>query len=285
MSSSTIDLISPFSPLGKKHIQGLDAVIADIVAYNAGLAPPIEDLIRYVTGYLSTTYSITDISALDALHAGLSDCINSYLAGSSAGSIGFVGLNSVDVADIPSYLTRLEQSAKAAPSVNSPQASRLLALAIGKANHEYWNTQLNIVGSDWVNFFGGNLAIDTARMPYWIGAAMCGSTSGFRQVKACDSLGSTNHLVTALGGSILVGAGRIIYGWVPRIPVVSRRPIQPAGLAGGTGGVAQPNVNWACYDYCCDNGTVGSFEAENDTAAQQFVNDISVEMSNHCSLM
>jgi hypothetical protein len=129
-------------------------------------------------------------------------------------------------------------------SISDPISNRMLAIAIGRNDLAYWGTQLANPSSDWTPFFNGNLAIDTTTLPYWVGAAMRGSAVGFNQLKACDTPGTMNHLLSALGGSIVLAAGRVLYGWEPKM-VASRRPIN--GL-----NPSQPTA--LVYDIVCDDG-------------------------------
>jgi hypothetical protein len=219
-------------------------VINEIVANNAGAAPPVEQLLSYVVDYLKTEYSISDLLTEQAITAALGNTINAYLTGTSAGAIGWVGLDSVPPTSLDSYLTRLEQKLIKTKSISDPISNRMLAIAIGRNDLAYWETQLANPSSDWTPFFNGNIAIDTSTLPYWVGAAMRGSAVGFNQMMACDTPGTMNHLLSALGGSIVLAAGRVLYGWEPK-KVPFRRPVS-------TGSSNEPPS--IPYYIVCDNG-------------------------------
>lgn len=276
MSSSTIEFVSPFGLLAKKHGTGLAYVINEIVTNNAGAAPPIEQLMSYVVDYLKAEYSITDRLTEQALTAALGNTVNRYLAGSSAGAIGWVGLDSVPPTSLDPYLTRLEQNIIRTKSISDPVSNRMLAIAIGRNDLAYWETELANPSSDWAPFFNGNLAIDTATLPYWVGASMRGSAVGFNQLKACDTPGTMNHLMSALGGNIILAAGRVLYGWEPK-RVAARRPLSELNPTGPSPAF-QINI-------ICDDGFDETYEVNSQAAAESALGAVQASTNAECCLV
>jgi hypothetical protein len=217
-NKSTIEFINPYASLAQKHKDGLDFVINAITT----ASPPYtdlsaEELLEIVVDYLQDAYDIadTEVQWLDALTTALANTVNTYLDGSAASTANALGLFSVPVGSLANHMERLEEHTKAARAINGPTASNQLALTLAKADFEYWNTVVNASPlGDWEPYLIGNVAIDTASIPYWIEAAVIGSSSGYNQIKGTDGNVALTHSLTALGGSIIVAAGKVIFGWV-----------------------------------------------------------------------
>jgi hypothetical protein len=121
----------------------------------------------------------------------------------------------------------------------------------------------------------------TTTLPYWEGAAMRWSAVGFNQMMACDTPGTMNHLLSALGGSIALAAGRVLYGWIPKIPSVSL-PNPPQSISGSPGGTAK---QYSIYCDGMDPSDVIMFEAANDAAAQEVLAYVQSGSNSECCLV
>jgi hypothetical protein len=155
-------------------------------------------------------------------------------------------------------------------------ASNQLSLTLAKADFEYWNTVVNASPlGDWEPYLNGNVAIDTASIPYWIEASVIGSASGYNQIKGTDGNVALTHALTALGGSIVVSAGKVIFGWVPKLPV--KFPVIPG-------------KNPAAKEFGCSCYINGEFshsfpiEAETAEEAQALVNSATANTAYSCTV-
>lgn len=263
-NKSTIEFINPYTSLAQKHKDGLDFVINAITT----ASPPYtdlsaEELLEIVVDYLQDAYDIadTEVMWLDAITTALANTVNTYLDGSAASTANALGLFSVPVGSLGNQIERLEERTSAAKAINGPMAADQLSLTLAKADFEYWNVVVNASPlGDWEPYLNGNVAIDTASIPYWIEAAVIGSSSGYNQIKGTDGNVALTHSLTALGGSIVVSAGKVIFGWVPKLPV--KFPVIP-----GKNPVARQ------YGYECSSGgevvSSGFFSANSDGQAQR----------------
>jgi hypothetical protein len=123
-----------------------------------------------------------------------------------------------------------------------------------------------------------SIAIATTTLPYWVGAAMRGSAVGFNQLKASDTPGTMNHLLSALGGSIVLAAGRVLYGWISKIPSVSL-PNPPQSISGSPGGTAKQ------YTIYCDGMDPGDeivIEASSPAAANSALANVQSNSDTEC---
>lgn len=278
MNKQTIDLVNPFANIAMLHREGLDYVVDQLTP-----PEPLEDeptpqlLIEIVLSYLEDVYGFDgDTNTSTGVEAALANAVNRYLDGSIVRTADILGLSSIPVNSLGAHIERLEQQTKAARFINGRAAGAQLSLAVAKANFEYWREKINEepLGT-WEPYLDGNKAIDMASVPYLVEAAIIGASAGFGQIKGTDGGAVLSYALTALGGSIVVGAGKLIFGWVPKQPV--RFPVltPPVGPTSG---------NDRTYSYCCDNGVVGNLDADNDEQAQNIVTVIGSNLNTQCSL-
>lgn len=240
-AKSTIDFVNPYEQIAQQHKAGLDYVVQCVGTSSSSSSgnccdegPSVQQLISCTVAYLKGVYSIDDQFMEVALRTALTNTVNGYLDGVALLAISELGIQSVPVGSIGGQFDRLEQGSRAASSINGNQASNQLALAIGKANYEYWRGQVRggVGPKYWSAYMDGNQAIDTASIPYWVEAAMAGSSFGFRQLKAGDSIAAASHTLSALGGSIVVGAGKVMFGWIPN-EIHIREAVQAISMQSG----------------------------------------------------
>lgn len=228
MSNKTTDYINPYKPVATLYKNGLDYIITCMTTSSSSSScdcdcsdVTVEKLINCVCAYL---FSIKDIDPNDPdnllyvtnIRVTVANAVNGYLDKGSAAIGTLRGLETVPVKDINAYFDRLDQSVGDSSIIKGSKSNQQLVLSIGRASYEYWTLKISDKFSPWAVYLDGNVAIDTANIPYWVSAAMFGSQFNFWQDNATDSEAVTSALYTALGGALVVGAGKVIFGWVPK---------------------------------------------------------------------
>ena len=276
MATSQIDYINPYAGIAQQHKDGLDYVINCIggVSSSAGAGgPTAEQLVNCVYAYVSSVYTeVVGTLAEQNLKGIIANAINGYIDG--GGSSPYLsGLRSVPVTDLGKYFERKDESVGASARLKGSRSRNQMVLAIGRANAEYWSAEIGKAGS-WSAYLTGNDAIDVANIPYSVDAAMFGAAFDYGQVNANDSEAVSSTVITALAGSIVVGAGKVIFGWVAKIP--TKRPVFQAGNPSGGSIPVLPEIHARIYGYSCyykgDYVFGGSIDADSAEAAQDTLN-------------
>jgi len=229
MSNLTTDYINPYSNVALLYKRGMDYIINSLSGPPSSslVTPPsdftAEKLIDCVCKYL---FSITNTDTADpsnllkvtSVKVAVTNALNGYLDKGDLALIVSKGLNLVPVQSIGSYFDRLDQAIQASDTIRSNRSRGQLAISIGRSSYDYWISQVkNIETTPWSIYFDGNVAIDMANIPFWVSASMFGSQFNFYQNNANDSEAVSFALYTALGGALVVGAGKVIFGWVSKV--------------------------------------------------------------------
>lgn len=229
MSNKTTDYINPYKPVATLYKNGLDYIITCMTTSSSSSScdcdcsdVTVDKLIQCVCSYL---FLIRDIDPLDPsnleavinIRVAVTNAVNGYLDKGNMALGNLSGLESVPVKNIGAYFDRLDQSIGDSQIIRSEKNNQQLVLSIGRASYEYWRSQIGgAVVSPWKIYFDGNTAIDTASIPYWVSAAMFGSQYNFWQDNASDSEAVASTFYGSLGGALVVGAGKVIFGWVAK---------------------------------------------------------------------
>lgn len=289
MSDSTIDHVKSYAAVAQRHKDGLDAIITSIGTGGPGTVT-IDDLMNAVYDYLESVY--TDIGAdpqgEESIRALIANAINGYLNNGSS-SPYLKNLQRVPPLDLSNQFDRLFDATRAIRQLKSNTSRQQITLAIGEANVEYWLNQMSTSG-DWTNYMTGDGAINVAAMPYWTDAAMFGTQFDYYQNNATDSQAVGSVIISSLAGSLVVGAGKVVFGWAPKPVKIDTSMLTKlaAGLAGHgqkpTNPITGQPVIARCYEFCCDNGVEDSFDASNDAEADAMITIISGIMGVGCSI-
>ena len=215
--SSTIDFVSPYGAIAQRHKDGLDAILVSIGAGGPGTVT-VDDLMDAVYAYLVSVYTTigTNPQGEESVRATIANAINGYIQNGGA-SPYLRQLQSIPVTTLISKFDRMADAMVAAPVLKGNAARAQMVLAIGQADAEYWGTQIAAAVNPWVSYMFSNAAINYSSVPYWTDAAMFGAHFDYYQVDATDSNASTAVIISALAGSLVVSAGKVVFGWVPKI--------------------------------------------------------------------
>lgn len=121
---------------------------------------------------------------------------------------------------INSWLLDIEDNITKDSMPIAAQTPLLLATVQGKAIYAYWNAKIATPGS-WTHFFQTPTALNYASIPHWLVACMEGALIG-AQATPQGLIQPTTEIVTvnivsALIGGLTIGAGKVIFKWVPRL--------------------------------------------------------------------
>ncbi len=224
------ETINPYENLAATVSLGLADITTHItVPYD------LEDLSSDTKSYVETAMGITPSNAesleLKSLIAfAANDYNTNHLEGYSPAQRAFIGelLNSIfnvgsDTDAMVICISQLEEGISLMNLTLEEQRPLLMGTAIGRAVIAFWATEIANPTSPWItnSYISGNLAIDTANIPYWTAAAMHGSFTGANKARVQSGIydpsnqGSTPNIISVLMTSIGVGAGRVLYKWVP----------------------------------------------------------------------
>lgn len=216
MSDSKIDYINPYSKLAQQYQAGLDAIITDIGTGGPGTVT-INQLTEAVYDYIVSVF--TDLGSSPegeaSVKAMVANAINGYL--DNGGSSPFLSvLQAVPPVALGNQFDRLFDASRAARVLRGNAGRQQMTIALGQADAQYWGTQIATTGS-WVAYMSGNEAIDTASVPYWTDAAMFGAQFDYYQVNGTDARATSMVFASALTGALAVSAGKMVFGWVPKV--------------------------------------------------------------------
>jgi hypothetical protein len=134
------------------------------------------------------------------------------------------------------------------------QTALLLAIEVAKRVYPYWITKVAEPGT-WAPFLQKQTGLNYANIPFWIVACIEGTLIGGC---TCDKglIAPTTDIVSvdiisALIGALVIGAGKVIFKWVPRIQPAQLMTDTPDGtiIGGfswamqGGGDVHRPKTN------------------------------------------
>lgn len=214
--SSTLDFVSPYGAIAQRHKDGLDAILVSIGA-GGPTTVTVDDLINAVYAYLVSVYTSigTNPQGEESVRATIANAINGYIQNGGA-SPYLRQLQSVPVTTLITKFDRMADAMVAAPVLKGNASRAQMVLAIGQADAEYWGTQIAAAVNPWASYMFTNAAVNYSSVPYWTDAAMFGAHFDYYQLDATDSNASTAVIISALAGSLVVSAGKVVFGWVPK---------------------------------------------------------------------
>ena len=234
------ETINPYGDMAGGVALGL----ADITT-NLTSPYPYEDLENDTLAYVITLMGITTSAAenqeLKSLIAfGANDYNNNQLDGYTESQQFFIGnlLSGLtglggDPDSILLFLKDIEDNISKCGLSVEEQRPLLMAVAVGMAVGQFWTIEIANSSSLWytTGYFNANSALNSAMVPYWVGAAMHGTLTAANKARVPSGLydpssqSSTPNLISVITGSIGVAAGKVLYKWVPRMTVTRLAPL------------------------------------------------------------
>jgi hypothetical protein len=142
--------------------------------------------------------------------------------------LGETTTDNTPINSLGTWLTDIEDNVVSSNLSTDQLTPLLLGIESGKNIYEYWLKKVNDP-CDWKKFFQPELSQNYINIPYWltscIEGALVGASCSDRGLIAPTTDIVTVEIVSSLIGSLTLGAGKVIFRWVPRI--------QPNQLSGG----------------------------------------------------
>ncbi len=219
-------LINPYTEFGTKHKASLDYVIANL---------PVNPTFENLNEQLVNSFFIpnpNEPGPLDlvppVLRTVLPSAYNAYggtrdEGRGTKGNSKFTeqqltlvsqlidGMKTVPALSIGDYLSNAEESVISAGLSFEEQTPLLLALAIGKADNEYWLNQITVIAA-WGNYLNADSALNYANLSGWVAASMQGALLTYGLIKPPQILFADVY-VSTLASTGLV-SGKVIWGWL-----------------------------------------------------------------------
>lgn len=221
--------------------------------------------------YTSLVSSPEGIASVQAM---IANAINGYLDHGGSSS-NLQQLLTVPTTNLENLFGRLSSSSGAASRLKGNTGRYQMELAMGEASVFYWRNQIDTTGS-WAAYMSGNVAIDYASMPYWADAAMFGAQFTYNQVNGTDAAATSMVFSSTLIGSLAVGAGKVVFGWVPKVSV---RPRIPHGSPSGNPSFKE-TFGFKCFDNSGDTVAEGTVSADSLGEAEGLVAQGAAQASN-----
>jgi hypothetical protein len=233
MAQTTVNPYEEIGQLVSGSGQGLDTIISALPS-----GATIDLLVNAVAQFIETTFypsptTQVDIEIKSVARTAINSYVNNLVMGGQAGynakqfrfiemlmgnsltsNLPLISINN-RIGDVNDNLTDNQLTVE-------EQTPLLLATTIGGNADSYWNNVIATLGSSgWKVYIVGQLQVLGVDVPYYDAAAMNGALAGYAATPSGMIEPSvnfvTNKMVSALIGALTVTAGKVIFGWIPRI--------------------------------------------------------------------
>ncbi|HXB41893.1 MAG TPA: hypothetical protein VNZ49_15230 [Bacteroidia bacterium] len=238
---------NPYPALAGQLAKGLDSI-------SAALNPTstVDDLVNAIYNFIQPLYypATAATPVPEALQIEIKsvayNMINAYNNKALGGTIiyddeqmKFIGMllglnttNNTPINALNSWLLDIEDNISEADLSLDAQTPLLLTTETGKAVYAYWVSKVATPGT-WAPFFQNQAPLNYANIPNWVAACMAGTLIGANAsqkglIAPTTDITSVN-IISALIGALAIGAGKVIFHWVPNI--------QPKDLISDTNGM------------------------------------------------
>lgn len=120
------------------------------------------------------------------------------------------------------WFTVIEENISRAGLSIDQQSSLLLGIEFSKSAYAYWIREVDNAMSVWSAFFQSTGDRNYPNIPFWTDACTEGALLGANASKKGLIAPTTDivsvNIVSALIGALAIGAGKVIFKWVPNIP-------------------------------------------------------------------
>ena len=134
--------------------------------------------------------------------------------------LGLTTTNNTPINALAAWFSDIQDNISDANQPIDEQTPLLLAIQSGISIYAYWNTKIAAPGT-WTPFFQTPAALNYANIPLWTAACMEGALIGANAsqkglIAPTTDIVSVN-IISSLIGALTIGAGKVIFKWVPEI--------------------------------------------------------------------
>ncbi|MDZ4665881.1 MAG: hypothetical protein SGJ15_13460 [Bacteroidota bacterium] len=238
---------NPYPLIGTQLTSGLDAIVT---AAPTTVDDLVDEIFTYVSGiYYSGGGGLVPIATEIEIKSVAYNIINAYNNNPQTASLGFTRQQSIiidmllgckticktPVNALNVWFEDIQDNITKADLNIDSQTPLLLAAVSGTSVYSYWITKVGTPGG-WSAYFETDAYKNYINVPIWTTACIEGALIGSHASPKGLISPTTNitsvTIISALIGALAIGAGKVIFGWVPRI--------QPGELSG-------------TEDSCCTN--------------------------------
>ncbi|MBK9286009.1 MAG: hypothetical protein IPM51_17065 [Sphingobacteriaceae bacterium] len=260
---------NPYPQIGSQLTAGMDAVSGALTP-----ASTVDELVNAVYNYIQPIYYPSSTGAvpkqieieIKSVCYNMINAYNNKLLGSTlrysdaqmnivSMMLGATTQDRTPINAINPWLLDLEDNISKAGMNISLQTPLLLGIQCGKSIYAYWVSKVATPGT-WAPFFQTPAPLNYANIPFWLKACMEGALIGANATQKGLIAPTTDivsvDIISALIGALTIGAGKVIFKWVPRIQpdqlpspkltlnkeMISQLNFDTGGLEGEIGGGA-----------------------------------------------
>lgn len=243
---------NPYPLIGAQLTEGLDTIASKLKPTST-----VEEFVDAVYNYVQPVYYPGAVSKQIEieLKSVVYNIINAYVnntiddLGFSAQQINFIDMmigeattESTPINAIGDWLADVQNNITEAKLNIEQQTPLLLAIICGITVYGYWNTKVQKPGK-WDPFFQTPAPLNYLNIPFWTSACIEGALIGSNATNKGLIAPSTDivsvDIVSALIGALSIGAGKVIFKWIPRIQPLE---VIDGMYAGGFSDVSGANI-------------------------------------------
>lgn len=229
--------INPYQGLDTIFTNGMNSIASQLTAQST-----VDDLVDEIYSYIQPIfYNLTAVPeqlkiqiksvAYNVINAYNNGMLRSGLIEYTTGQMNFcsllIGFNTttlIPVNSMKSWIEDIEDNITKGSMTLSEQTPLLLGALVGKLLNDYWNTKVTTPGN-WSTFFQTGSSENYANIPKWTSAGIEGAliganTSPLGLLSPDTEIISTN-IISAVIGALSIGAGKVIFKWIPRIQPIT----------------------------------------------------------------
>jgi hypothetical protein len=223
---------NPYPALAGQLTKGLDFISSTLKPTST-----VDDLVAAIYNYIQPIfYNIKPVppQLQIEIKSVAYNIINSYNNKALGGTIKYsdeqmkfvwmlLGLNTTNNTPINAlnkWLLDIEDNISEADLSLDDQTPLFLTTEAGQAIYDYWISKVSTPGT-WAPFFQKQTAFNYVNIPNWVAACMAGTLIGANTsqkglIAPTTDITSVN-IISALIGALAIGAGKVIFEWVPNI--------------------------------------------------------------------
>ncbi len=244
-----IATFNPYPLLGSQLTAGLDTISGSLTP-----ASTVDELVNAIYNYVQPIYYPSSSGAASPqLQIELKSVIYNIINGYSdkilaklpwtgeqlnfiSMMIGSITTTETPINAIGTRLTDIQDNISDSGLNFDDQTPLLLGMVCEITLYNYWVTKVATPGT-WAPFFQTPAALNYINIPFWTAAgtqgALIGANASQQGLIAPTTDKTTVDIVSALIGALAIGAGKVIFKWVPEIVPRNLVPIASGVLSGG----------------------------------------------------